>query len=313
MLNPTLKFNDLPALCLDRIIELLLVPGLLRRPCDIVRDCIVLAATSTETRKLLSAPLAEVLTPVNSYEKIKSRGLPRLVVDLRDACRENGLPVSGKKATLWDRLRDAMRDPRHPHCLMGMLFCERARLEYLDFEDLQARALVQELGVGHELLKHPYTFNSLVQAILKPYGGDADRLFAACDRLKAERAERVFHLTAALQARGCILRCDSEVCFAYINAIPGHRTLQATVDCAEGMRFFYTETDYKRILTAARRFARDDWGSDSESDYQEEKRRQAAKSEAIRRWLCWNARPDMSHVRLMPRSLRPRKYRKMVF
>lgn len=310
--------SSLPALCLDKVTEMLLVPGLLRRQCDIVRDCIVLAATDKETRKLMSVPMATTLNPANSLEILEASLLPALASQLRAACRANHLSVCGNKTTLRTRLQVSLQDPRFEVCGMGRHFCELRRLEYVDFSNIDASNLVEELGVGHDLLDRPYTFRDFVRAILAPYDGNSERLFAARDRLKAEREARTHCLIDALRARGCLLRGDSEVSFAYINGTQSRRTLQATVDCAEGMQFFYRETDYKKILMSARYFDRDEReqghdsnSSTSSSSHQEdeERRRRRSKTEAIRRWLALNARPDMSHIRLMPRSLRPRKYR----
>lgn len=58
-----MPLHDLPSLCVDKIIRLLMVQSS-RRRCDIVRDCIVLCATSRETRLWVGLPASLVLDPV---------------------------------------------------------------------------------------------------------------------------------------------------------------------------------------------------------------------------------------------------------
>lgn len=316
---------DLPLLCLDQIVRLLSVNGPLRRPCDIVRDCAVLAATSREMRASLAVPLCALVNPPNAYETLSPKAM---VPALRATCRANHLMVGGNKGVLRERLRSALEDIRHPHCRLGMRFCDRARAAFRHDPTSQARALLDSLSMDHRLLREPFSFASVVRGILEPYAGDEERMYAArALRLQEKRVgedARRTALESALAERGCVLRRDSAVCRAYVE---GGTTVSMdhAVDIAEEMQFLYTQTGYRWILADLRHFDRerassywrrrehyrdgledttDTSGDDQDEEDEEEGRRRSAKRAAIRRWLSEHERADLSHLTVLPRGLR---------
>lgn len=317
--------TELPALCVDRIVELLATQGMFRRQCDVVLDCARLAATSRYVQINFAVPLGEVLSPPTSYET-----LPRgaLVPQLKALCRESRLAVGGNKAALRERLRVALQDVRQPHCRLGPIFCERARQAFLQDPSHQVHKLLRTLGMNLQLMQSPFTFASVAEAVLAPFFGDEALLLAACLRVETIRlsgiSRRHIALEEALAARGCVLRNDSETSSAYIHntAIQGLPvTLERAVDVAEEMQFLYTKTSYRTILSNLRHFDRDrsssywrkkeryqdgleeedeclDWTS-MDSEDEEEGRRRSAKRDAVKRWTAANK----SDLTALPRSL----------
>lgn len=132
---------DLPALCIHRIVTLLSRQDLIRRQCDVVRDCACLAVTSMQVRTLFALPLADLLNPPTRYESLPARAL---VPQLRAMCRVSSLPVGGNKSVLLERLRSALEDLRLPHCHMGARFCDGARIAFL--HDSRSVALQRALA-----------------------------------------------------------------------------------------------------------------------------------------------------------------------
>lgn len=272
----TSPMNMLPDLCIHRILESLCETGSRRRPCDVVRDCITLAATSHGTRRSFAVPLADIMDPQNDYERLHG---DILASQLKNLCRKNSLIVGGNKTVLRERLRVELHDTRLPMCGLGHRFCERA---------------------NKELVRSDRT--------------------RAMKTLASECAERRRILSDRLRTRGCSLRGDSEMSRAYINQTGNCRSLEATVDVAEEMQFFYMRTDYHRILTDMRDLIRDtscsfwrrvdrnrhlDQESEADGDEEEEEaRRQIAKSNALQLWITKHASPDNTHLEQLPRSMR---------
>lgn len=121
---------DLPQLCIYSIIKILTTSDMSRRHCDIVRDCIVLAATSRDTRATLAVCMAEVINPPNAFEmlaKLKSV----LAIHLKQTCRDHLLAVSGNKSVMHERLRSHLEDCRYPGCLLGRVFCQDAGNQFV--------------------------------------------------------------------------------------------------------------------------------------------------------------------------------------
>lgn len=121
--------TDLPTLCAAHIIGLLSVQSIFRRPCDIVRDCARLAATSRDVRAYFAVPLGELLNPPTRYEALQEGAS---VTQLKDLCRDSHLALSGNKAVLCERLRFALEDVRLAHCRMGSRFCAQACATFLE-------------------------------------------------------------------------------------------------------------------------------------------------------------------------------------
>lgn len=239
--------NDLPALFIHQLILNLSRETSVRDGCDILRDCISLAATSKETRTVFSRPLAAILSPLSPFEHLELA--PRVLAsDLRVLSRANDLAVSGTKTVLRERLRAALEDRRLVSSGVGPRFC---------------------------------------------------------------RALRHSCLTKALHARGCVLREDSTVSWAFINGIGGEG-MEAVVDCAEEMQFYYTKTNYSRILSRLRRYHQElDEEDEEDGEYateyrDEETRREQAKRSAVREWL--QKRGSNGRIMNMPRTLRPNSH-----
>lgn len=129
--------NDLPALCIHLITEILLTDPVGRKTCDRVRDSIVLSATSRETRLSYGLPVARSLDPPNHYELLRVSGSK---LALMSACKAHEMPVSGSKCELLERLRVLLDDPRHVMCGMGARFCTLSHNENLVRACAQAHA-----------------------------------------------------------------------------------------------------------------------------------------------------------------------------
>lgn len=324
--------TELPALCIDRIVELLAIQGMFRRPCDVVLDCARLAATSRDVHVQIAVPLGQLLSPPTTFEMLPERAL---VPQLKALCRDSRLAVSGNKAILRGRLSAALQDARQPYCRLGVKFCERARIVFVQDPSHQIRTLLLTLGMDLDLMQRPFTFASVAAAVLAPFFGDESSLLAARARVedirRSSMSARRVALKEALEARGCALRNDSETSHAYINCstIQGLPvSLDRAVDVAEEMQFLYNNTSYRTILSNLRHFDRDrsssywrrreryqdgleeeedgwmDDGageSDTEDEDEEEHRRKSAKCGAVSRWMAANK----SDLTALPRSLRP--------
>lgn len=222
--------NSLPDLCVWVVVGHLTKN---RRQCDMVRDCITLAITARETRRLFSLAMVRILNPASDLERIQATTNSASL--LRQACRSNHLAVGGNKATLLERLNHALWDPRLPGCGLGKIFCAR-----------QARAARREMC--------------------------AVRRRKSC-------------LMKALTARGnCMRAVGCGVCRAYVEGVGG-RSLTATVDHAEEVQFFETQTDFNRIVTTIRQF-----DADSNVGFGDESRICMSRREALRRWALQQQR-----------------------
>lgn len=94
--------NDLPDLCVHRIV-CMLCEG--RRSCDIVRECVILSATSKATRATYGIGIVDLLNPI------------------RPGVRE---PVGSVLSSLWSRI-SAINMKRLPHCGLERRTCVRAQ------------------------------------------------------------------------------------------------------------------------------------------------------------------------------------------
>lgn len=306
---------ELPALCIDIIIKLLATQGLFRRECDVVCDCVRLCATSKGVRAYIAVPLASILSPPTSYELLPDDvQLPQL----KALCCQHHLPVGGRRGALRKRLWVALHDPRLIHCCLGTKLCKRARTAFVHNPSSDVRKLLQTLCMNMTLMQSPFTFASVVTALLLPFNGDESRLIASrlvedAKRRSGIGARRIL-LKVALRERNCSLRNDSLTSAAYINGgiIQGFPvSLEKAVDMAEEMQFLYTKTAYSTLLSEMRYFDRTgtNWNRLQELDIEgmydrneakEECRRRSAKRDAVTRWTSENG-PELVGL---PRSLR---------
>lgn len=306
---------SLPDLCLDLILEQLSTTHRLRRTCDVVRDCINLAASSREIRSLLSVPLSTMLNPPNIYEMLQARPSV-LALELKTACRVSGLAVSGNKNTLQERLKNSLHDERSQHCGMGRKFCDCAkRVHNEDYDRSQARRLLDEFGMGYAVLRRckSLMIRELHSLILAPFDGNVSWLVTSKTLLELERdavyAERRAELKEALMSRGCTLRPDSRVCEEYMGNV-GYLSIQAIVAYVEEMKFYYEQTDYQTILFHIRkcdkkmRLEYPEYKYD-EHEYERVKEfhRSDSKREALREWIGLHWRLDKSHLTSVPESV----------
>lgn len=247
--------NNMPDLCIHLVLEKLCVTGLQRSACHVVKDCLSLAATSRGTRHTFAVPLADILDPPNNYELLTTK-----------ACGPVRL-TQLRLACCSNRLRIG---GNHKTLL------ERLRVE---LEDMR----LPICGMGKRFCERAQKEYARAQLLLS-----LKEKACAC-------AARREVLEGRMRERGCLLRIDSEVSRAYINQTTHALSLDATVDCAEQMRFFHVQTDYHRILRGVR---------GQPCSFIEEGCRRAAKAEALKRWMIRHAQPDMSHLQKLPLSLR---------
>lgn len=308
-----MDFKQLPLLCIDLIIADLRLEGIIRRSCDIVCDCIALSVTSKDVRTYLSIPFAYALSPLNDFEKLSSASTK---TELQQACRINSLRVGGRKEILLQRLQSSLDDPRNTRSNFGKKFIRSAmHARARKFHRYEAVEILEKLGLSPKLLTKTHgmwydTFHGFVKTLLIPYDGNSQLLLDSRSRLVAERLfesdMRFIDLSAALHARGCVLRPDSEISSAYLRDSPDARSLEETVDIAEEMQFYYKMTDYSTILRSNRRRSREyDYYSDDDFGYSEgdgegyqeyldreedrrsdeELNREISKTEAVNRWF----------------------------
>lgn len=325
-----MNFTNLPLLCIDQIISHLSQENIIRRPCDIICDCIALSATSKDVNANLSRPLAFSLSPMNDYEKLRTNSDHK---DLRKACRSNNLYSSGNNKVLLERLKHRLNDPRSKHCHLGHRILKTSKYERTKkFHQHEGFEILDKFGLRRKNLAYTFdsqhgkwneTFHSFVRKILAQYQGDDRLLFAARPGLIEERLVesniRSMQLKHAMDARGCELRPDSEISDAFLRDSPNARSLAETVEFAEEMQFFYTMTSYPTILRSNRALMGIDGCSDDdvhgddqydghrskddEKAYTEKRNRDVSKEQAIGGWLrenCWNI--DYAR-RLMPQSI----------
>lgn len=304
-----MQIVDLPAICIHQVTKLLAEQGMFRRSCDIVRDCVRLAATSRSVRSLFAIPLGAIVNPPTCYETLSDSATS---TQLKALCRRCHLPLGGTKVILRQRLHAALQDVRLSHCHMGALFCERARIAYCRDPSIQVRTLLEALGMDLQLMQTPFTFASIADIVLSPFFGDESRLIAARVIINDSRRQSIRSRLDALQAgliqRGCSLRDDSIISATYINdgTILGCPvTLERAMDVAEEMQFLYSHTTYRTILRGMRHLDHnrrwrtatatdtdtdeDGWQRcQDEEEIAEEGRRKIAKREAVRLWRTQN-------------------------
>lgn len=301
---------DVPGPWLEAIAEnLLIVEPPWRRLCDVVRDVVVLAAVSRGVSAQLVPLMSAILHQPSPHKACMSgvhtkpngdTGKKVTVAELKEACRAQGLRVSGTSAVLKARLHAEERFHREQemkqvgerlrHCGLGAALCARAAAEHrYVLPAFSANALrasmalppLPDLGCTVDASR-PMTHAGIVMEAIGTYGS-ARAVAAEVARRKeeaaAEAALRVLRamqeqdarrgeLTAALSARGLVLRPDSKLCEAYVIGSAGMLTLQQVVDATEEISFFYKHTRYSSILRARR--VRHSFDRDFDRDFDRE-------------------------------------------
>lgn len=295
-----MDFKRLPVLCIDLIIADLKAENIIRRFCDMIRDCLALSATSRDVNTHIALPFAYELSPLNDYEKISSVDTR---IDVQKLCRKHNLCVNGKKRVLMSRLQALLDDPRNEHTNLGSKITRSAmQLRAKRFHRYEAIEILEKLGLSPRKFSSykPWkeSFHSFVHKILIPFNGDSRVLLAARSSLVSERRFeselRELQLSQALYDRGCKLRPDSEISSAFLRDSPDAKCLSDTVDIAEEMQFYYTMTEYSSILRTNRMRSIDydyDYSDDEYDDFpnnrrvREEENRRISKKEAVFRWF----------------------------
>lgn len=296
-----MDFKRLPVLCIDLIIVDLREENIIRRFCDVIRDCIALSATSHDVNTYFALPFAYELSPLNDYEKISSDYTKN---DIQKVCRKHNLRMNGKKRVLVSRLQAILDDPRNRHTNLGRKITRSAMQVWARrFHRYEAVEILEKLGLSPREISSskPWreSFHSFVHKILIPFHGDSRVLLAARSSLISERQFeselRKLELSQALYDRGCRLRPDSEISSAFLRDSPDAKCLSETVDIAEEMQFYYTMTEYSTILRKNRMRSIDydyDYSDDENYDdfrdnrrAREEENRRSSKKEAVLRWF----------------------------
>jgi len=196
---------------------------------------------------------------------------------LKETCRKAGVPVSGNKDALVERLRGVWRQlgltRRGGVPGMSRRCLREAKDDYRRFACRHVRLVEQAFGLDPGTLRgdRPPSRSEARAKSMAKYGS----VNALRDHLIRTEYERVRgiqirrrELQDALSVRRpqLVVRHDSELCRRFIEGDPSSLSLGRVVDVVEEMDFLYKKTQYSSFLRHARRDDRSrdrDFGSDA--------------------------------------------------
>lgn len=326
----SMLLTDLPDDVFDVIAKFLQTDGIWRDMHDVVHDYCALAMTSKSLN-----PLAERLATYISAQIDMPRPAPRVIMprtstltlkntvaDMKTKLKSWGLPHTGRKQELFDRIQTEVThtsDPVDPipsnpipkakqwqYRGLRRITQSTAKKDYRlkedDLEQLECMLHRNPYGRRSPPMKLYYVSDVRIAALRRFGSRPAFEVALAMAQnrqrkarmTKAERmAERERVLVHKLQEHGCELRDDSRLCSAYIERGVGDPQAIATI--MEEMQFFHNHTRYADIISRNIEDALDLFGQ-----FDRDEESACAKAEALELYVDAGM-----NLHLIPASLRP--------